>query len=353
MSSAPQISSRHRDRLAVIYVQQSTLAQVRENTESTNRQYGLAEKATSLGWDGSNVLVIDGDLGLSGRSSSIRPGFKELVSRVCVGEVGAIFGLEVSRLARSSADFQRLLEFCSLTDTLIVDADGIYDLRRFNDRLLLGLKGTMSEAELHLLAGRLHESRRAAARRGELRLVLPVGYVHDDVGQVVMDPNEEIRAAITDAFAAFDATGSSYGVVGAFEGRPFPHRAHGGAWSGEVRWGRLTRGRILDLLQNPSYAGAYVYGRCRSQRWIEADGVIRTRTVRVPREEWAVVIQDHHPAYISGRPTSASNSGWRPIARTMGRGLRARARLSSKASCSAEPVGTRCAPTTRASGPTT
>ena len=125
MSSPAQITSRHRDRLAVIYIRQSTLAQVRENTESTNRQYGLAEKATSLGWDGSNVLVIDGDLGLSGRSSSIRPGFKELVSRVCVGEVGAIFGLEVSRLARSSADFQRLLEFCSLTDTLIVDADGI------------------------------------------------------------------------------------------------------------------------------------------------------------------------------------------------------------------------------------
>jgi len=299
MSSPAQITSRHRDRLAVIYVRQSTLAQVRENTESTNRQYGLVEKATSLGWDGSNVLVIDGDLGLSGRSSSIRPGFKELVSRVCVGEVGAIFGLEVSRLARSSADFQRLLEFCSLTDTLIVDADGIYDLRRFNDRLLLGLKGTMSEAELHILAGRLHESRRAAARRGELRLVLPVGYIYDDDGQVVMDPNEEIRAAITDAFAAFDATGSSYGVVGAFEGRPFPHRAYGGAWSGEVRWGRLTRGRILDLLQNPSYAGAYVYGRCRSQRWIDAEGVIRTRTVKVPRQEWEAVIQDHHQAYIS------------------------------------------------------
>jgi len=299
MSSAPQISSRHRDRLAVIYVRQSTLAQKRENTESTNRQYGLVEKATSLGWDASNVLVIDGDLGLSGRSSSLRPGFKELVSRVCVGEVGAIFGLEVSLLARSSADFQRLLEFCSLTDTLIVDADGIYDLRRFNDRLLLGLKGTMSEAELHILAGRLQESRRAAARRGELRLSLPVGYVHDDEGQVVMDPNEEIRDALSDAFAAFEATGSAYGVVGAFEGRLFPHRAYGGAWAGEIRWGRLTRGRIQDLLRNPSYAGAYVFGRFRSERWIDAEGVIRTRTIAVPREQWEVLIRDHHPAYIS------------------------------------------------------
>src|SRR5215472_10364396 len=207
MSSPAQITSRHQDRLAVIYVQQSTLAQVRENTESTNRQHGLVEKATSLGWDASNVLVIDGDLGLSARSSSLRPGFKELVGRVCVGEVGAIFGLEVSRLARSSADFQRLLEFCSLTDTLIVDADGVYDLQNFNDRLLLGLKGTMSEAELHILAGRLQESKRAAARRGALRFPIPVGYVFNDDGQTVMDPHEEIRAAVADIFSAFEATG--------------------------------------------------------------------------------------------------------------------------------------------------
>ncbi len=299
MSSASQITGRHRDRLAVIYIRQSTVAQVRENTESTNRQYALAEKAVSLGWDASKVLVLDGDLGLSGRSAALRPGFKELVSRVCVGEVGAIFGLEVSRLARSSADFQRLLEFCSLTDTLIVDADGVYDLHNFNDRLLLGLKGTMSEAELHILAGRLQESKRAAAHRGELGFPLPVGYVHDEDGQIVLDPNEEIRGAISDAFAAFEATGSAYAVVGTFSGRPFPQRAYGGAWAGDIRWGRLTHGRIQDLLRNPSYAGAYVFGRFRSQRWIDAEGIIRTRTVELPREEWAVLIHDHHPAYIS------------------------------------------------------
>ncbi len=293
------IASRHRERLAVIYIRQSTLAQVRDNTESTARQYALAEKATGFGWDASKVLVIDADLGRSGRSAAARPGFSELVQRVCLGEVGAIFGLEVSRLARSSADFQRLLEFCSLVDTLIVDADGIYDLRSFNDRLLLGLKGAMSEAELHVLAGRLQESKRAAARRGELRLPLPVGYVHDEDGRVVMDPNEEIRAAIADAFAAFARTGSAFGVARAFAGRPFPQRAAGGAWTGEVRWGRLSYARAQDLLHNPCYAGAYVSGRFRSQRFIDAAGVIRTRIVELPRAEWEVLIPDHHPGYIS------------------------------------------------------
>lgn len=297
MSGPDKIASRHRDRLAAVYIRQSTLAQVRMNRESTNRQYGLVEEAVRLGWDASKVLVLDGDLGLSGRSASLRPGFKELVGRVCVGEVGAVFGLEVSRLARNSADFQRLLEFCSLTDTLIVDADGVYDLQNFNDRLLLGLKGTMSEAELHILAGRLQESKRAAASRGELRFPLPVGYVYDE-GEIAMDPNEEIRRAVADVLTAFQTTGSAYGVVGAFADRPFPQRAYGGAWAGEVRWGCLTHSRALGLLSNPAYAGAYVFGRFRSQRRVDADGMIRTRTIELPREEWAVVLQDHHPAYI-------------------------------------------------------
>jgi len=152
MSGPGRITSRHLERLAVVYIRQSSLAQVRENTESTARQYALAPEAARLGWEASKILTIDADLGLSGRSASGRSGFKELVSRVCLGEVGAILGLEVSRLARSSADLQRLVEFCSLTDTLIIDADGVYDLQVFNDRLLLGLKGTMSKAELHILA---------------------------------------------------------------------------------------------------------------------------------------------------------------------------------------------------------
>jgi DNA invertase Pin-like site-specific DNA recombinase len=299
MSGSSQITSHHLERLAVVYIRQSTLAQVREHTESTSRQYALAEEALRLGWDVSRVLVIDSDLGLSGRSAALRPGFKDLVSRVCVGEVGAILGLEVSRLARNSADFQRLLEFCSLTDTLIIDGDGIYDLRNFNDRLLLGLKGTMSEAELHILAGRLKESREAVARRGELRRALPVGYVYDDAGQIAMEANEEIRAAVADLFSMFTATGSAYGVVRAFHDRPFPRRAYGGAWAGEVRWDRLTHGRTLELLSNPTYAGAYVFGRFHNQRWVDRDGNIHTRKVESPREKWAVVLQNHHPGYIS------------------------------------------------------
>ena len=298
MSGPSTITRRHLDRLAMIYVRQSTLTQVREHTESTARQYALTETAQRLGWDPSRIYTIDADLGLSARTASGRVGFKELVSRVCLGEVGAIFGLEVSRLARSSADLQRLLEFCSLSDTLIVDADGIYDLQNFNDRLLLGLKGTMSEAELHILAGRLQESKRAAARRGALRFPIPVGYVFNDDGQTVMDSHEEIRAAVADIFSAFEATGSAYGVVGCFRDRLFPRRAYGGAWAGEIRWGHLTHSRVLGLLSNPAYAGAYVFGRYHSQRVIDPDGTIRTRTVERPRSEWAVIIQDHHPAYI-------------------------------------------------------
>jgi DNA invertase Pin-like site-specific DNA recombinase len=299
MSGSQTITRRHLERLAIVYVRQSTLVQVREHTESTARQYALAEEAARLGWPASAIAIIDADLGLSGRSASSRSGFKQLVSRVCIGEVGAIFGLEISRLARSSADLQRLLEFCSLTDTLIVDADGIYDLRNFNDRLLRGLKGTMSEAELHLLAGRLQESKRAAARRGELRFPLPVGYIYGEDGRTVMDPHDEIRTAVADVFAAFAELGSAYGVVGRFRGRPFPRRAYGGAWAGEIRWGQLTHGRVRGLLANPAYTGAYVFGRYRSDRVVDPDGRIRTRTVERPSSEWPVIIRGHHPAYIS------------------------------------------------------
>ena len=252
MSGPNAITSRHLDRLAIVYVRQSTVMQVRDHTESTLRQYAQSQDATRLGWPASRIVTIDTDLGVSGRSGAARAGFTELVRRVCVGEVGAIFGLEISRLARSSADLQRLLEFCRLTETLIVDADGIYDLQNFNDHLLLGLKGTLSEAELHLLAGRLQESKRAAARRGALRLPLPVGYVYDAEGHTIIDPHEEIRAAIADVFMAFTTTGSAYGVVRAFRDRPFPKRAYGGAWAGDIRWGRLTHDRVLVRMERPA-----------------------------------------------------------------------------------------------------
>ena len=294
-----KITSAHLQRLAVIYVRQSTLAQVRFHRESTERQYALADEAARLGWERDRIVVVDQDLGLSGRDAQKREGFKELVGRVCCGEVGAIFGLEVSRLARSSADLQRLLELSALTDTLIIDADGIYDLHDFNDRLLLGLKGTMSEAELHILAGRLQGAKRAAAERGELRFPLPVGYVHDDDGLTAIDPDQEVQAAIADLFAAFEQTGSAYGVVGVFKDRRFPKRAYGGAWAGELRWGALTHPRVLGVLSNPCYAGAYVFGRYRSRRLVRPDGTITTKVAELPRAEWPIVIQDHHAGYIS------------------------------------------------------
>lgn len=299
MSDPGKITSRHLSRLALVYIRQSTLAQVREHTESTARQYALATEAARLGWDASKIVTIDADLGMSGRSASARSGFKELVSRVCIGEVGAVFGLEVSRLARSSADLQRLVEFCSITDTLVIDGDGVYDLQNFNDRLLLGLKGTMSEAELHVLGGRLQESKRAAARRGDLRFPLPVGYVFDEDGRIIKDTNEEISAAVADVFAAFEATGSAYGVVGVFRQRRFPRRAYGGAWNGDIRWGHLTHSRVLGLLSNPTYTGSYVYGRYRSRRVVDPDGTIRIKAAEVARGEWLVTIPDHHPGYIT------------------------------------------------------
>jgi excisionase family DNA binding protein len=297
--SEQKITRAHRDRLALIYVRQSTLAQVREHTESTERQYALAGEAGRLGWERERIVVIDCDLGVSGRTAAARVGFTDLVGRVCMGEVGAIFGLEVSRLARSSADLQRLLELCSLTDTLIIDGDGIYDLRNFNDRLLVGLKGTMSEAELHILAGRLQGAKRAAAERGDLRFPLPVGYVYDEDGETVMDLDEEVCAAVSDLFAAFVQAGSAYGVVAAFQGRRFPKRAYGGAWAGQLRWGRLTHARVLGVLANPAYAGAYAFGRYRSRRVVAPDGTITTKTIELPRAEWPVLILDHHPGYIS------------------------------------------------------
>ena len=303
MNGEHKITGWHRDRTAVVYLRQSSMVQVREHTESTMRQYGLADEAVRLGWPRSDVDVIDTDLGISGRWGVARQGFTELVGRVCSGEVGAILGIEISRLARSNADVARLMEFARITGTLLIDSDGACDPGDVNDRMLLGLKGTMGEVELHVMAGRLQEAKRAAASRGELRTPLPVGYLYEAHGEpghdVVIDPDAEVQAAIADVLAAFAACGSAYAVVAAFAGRKFPLRAYGGAWAGQLRWGKLTHARVPGILKNPAYAGAYVFGRYSSRRTVDPGGTVHTQIVERPRSEWPVVIKDHHEGYIT------------------------------------------------------
>jgi excisionase family DNA binding protein len=322
MNGALKITASHLERHAVVYIRQSSPAQVRDHTESTARQYALTETATRLGWPPARVIVIDADLGLSGRDAYCRSGLRDLVGRVCVGQVGVILAIEVSRLARSSADFARLLELARLSNTLLADSDGVYDLRDFNDRLILGLKSTISEAELHLMAGRMLAARNAAASRGELRCRLPIGYVYDDEGTCVLDPDEQVRSTVYDVFAAFAATGSAYGVVAAFHGRPFPQRAFGGVWGGHLRWGHLTHVRVLRMLTNPTYAGAYAFGRRSQTRQLRADATVATVTTRRPREQWAVLIHDHHPGYLdwltyldnqAKLAANRTNTGARPV----------------------------------------
>src|SRR6266576_1288402 len=308
MNGEHKITSSHRERAALIYPRQSTMAQVREHTESTRSQYALTDKAAALGWPRTSIEVIDADLGVSGKWGVPREGFTELVTRVCSGDVGAIFGIEITRLARSNADVARLAEFARITGTLLIDPDGVYDPADVNDRVLLGFKGTMGEMELHVMAQRLHANKRAAAERGELRTPLPVGLVHDDAGDIVIDPDAEVQAAIRDVFAAFTASGSAYGVVAAFAGRRFPLRAYGGAWAGQLRWGRLAHARVLGVLKNPAYAGAYVHGRYTSHRTVDPDGTVHTAITERPRAEWPVLIKDHHEGYITWADYLASET---------------------------------------------
>ncbi len=291
-----KITAAHLARRAYLYVRQSTLRQVFENTESTKRQYALRERAIALGWPLDQIVVIDSDQGQSGADSD-RAGFQRLVAAVGVGEVGLVIGLEVSRLARNSADWHRLLEICALSDTLILDEDGLYDPAHFNDRLLLGLKGTMSEAELHVLRARLIGGQRAKAARGELEMRLPVGLVEDGTGQVVLDPDQQVQAAVRSFFATFARTGSATATVRAFreQGLLFPRRLATGAHKDELVWGPLRHNRTLRALKNPRYAGAFTYGRTR-QRHLGGGHV---RVVRLPREQWHTLIQDVHPGYIS------------------------------------------------------
>jgi DNA invertase Pin-like site-specific DNA recombinase len=298
MSEPPtqKVTAEHLRRDAYLYVRQSTYRQVHEHQESTRRQYALRERAIALGWPAEGIVVIDTDLGHSGASATDRPGFQRLVADVGMGRVGLVLGLEVSRLARSSTDWCRLLEICALTETLILDEDGLYDPGNFNDRLLLGLKGTMSEAELHFLRARMRGGVLNKARRGELHTALPVGLVYAPDGQVVLDPDQQVQQAIRCLFATFRRTGSASATVRAFrtQGLSFPRRIWGGAHKGELRWAPLTRSTMMGVLHNPRYAGAYFFGRWRCRK--APHGVRRSRQ---PRNEWIALFPDAHPGYIT------------------------------------------------------
>src|SRR5258706_6161951 len=298
-----KIGASHLERQAVVYVRQSTLIQVRDHTSSATRQYNLVERAQDLGWSPPQIMLIDQDQGHSGASATFRDGFQQVVADVGLGRVGAVFCLEASRLARSCSDWYQLLEICALTDTLVVDEEGIYDPGQYNDRLLLGFKGTMSEAELHWLRQRLLGGKVTKAQQGQLRVRLPVGLVYDPAQRVVLDPDEAVQEAVRLVLTLFDHYGSAIAVVSHFAQHQlrFPTRMWGGTHDGEVVWGRLCNGRVLDLLHNPVYAGAYVYGRTQTRRhpFPGEPRRVKGSTRRVKPEAWSIVLHDVHPSYLS------------------------------------------------------
>jgi DNA invertase Pin-like site-specific DNA recombinase len=291
-----KVTADHLKRDAYLYIRQSSMRQVAEHGESTKRQYALQQRAIAAGWPAERIRVIDCDLGKSGSNAAGRNGFQELVSDVALAKAGIVMGLEVSRLARNSADWHRLIELCALTATLILDEDGIYDPASFNDRLLLGLKGTMSEAELHILKARMRGGRLSKARRGELRIQPPVGLVYRADGTIDLDPDAEVRGALRLLFETFERTGSAMRTVRFFwdQGIPFPRRLRKGPNKGELRWAPPQHARILQVLHNPRYAGAFVYGRTRTRH--RPDGSM-TQT-HVPRDQWQIVIPSIHRGYI-------------------------------------------------------
>jgi DNA invertase Pin-like site-specific DNA recombinase len=295
-----KIQSSHLQRQAVVYVRQSTLQHVERHQESTRLQYALVDRAVELGWSPSQILLIDEDLGRSGASAEGRPGFQRLMAEVGLDHVGIVLGIEISRLARSSRDWYQLLEVCGLFATLIGDADGIDDPQTYNDRLLLGLKGTMSEAELHILKQRMLEGKRAKARRGELHTLLPRGDVRAPSGEVLKDPDAQVRGVIETVFRQFQRCGTINGVLRYLVDHhiQWPDRVRSGPRTGELDWRRPNRVTLSNLLRNPIDAGAYVYGRRPTDPRRRQPGRPSTGRTVAPPQQWEVLIKDHLPAYI-------------------------------------------------------
>jgi len=293
-----KITAGHRSRDAVIYVRQSTFTQTQENTESLALQYELRAHAAELGWAEHQISVIDEDLARSAASTSGRLGFTDLVAAVGLGRVGIIIGREVSRLARNNSDWYQVLDLCSITDTLIADCDGVYHPGQFNDRLVLGLKGQMAEAELHMLRTRLTAALRHKAARGELRQHLPVGLDYDDDGQVILSPDEAVRAAISQVYALFGQLTSARQVMMTLRARGLllPRRKPGAR---RIWWAEASYPAVHDMLTNPAYAGAFVFGRTRTEKHVGADGKVACRERLLPQDQWEVLIPGHHPGYLS------------------------------------------------------
>ena len=294
MNASLKVQSRHLERNAYLYIRQSSMRQVIENVESTQRQYALRGRATALGWRDDQIIVIDSDQGESGASASWREGFQRLVSDVGMGRAGIVMGLEVSRLARNNADWHRLLEICALADTLILDEDGVYDPAIFNDRLLLGLKGTMSEAELHVIKARLRGGILNKARRGEYRCPLPTGFAYDEAGEVALDPDSQVRETIAYFFETFSRAGSASQTIKVFrnEGLRFPSRIRNQKL---MIFQPLTISTAIRTLNNPRYAGAYVYGRRQYRRAVDGKKLLRKRECN----DWLACIPNAHPGYIT------------------------------------------------------
>lgn len=308
MTEPTKIKAAHLRRTACVYLRQSSPAQVEVNRESTDRQYALVARAEDLGWPRAQIAVIDEDLGVSGSGFAARSGFARLAAEVALGHVGIVLGLEVSRLARNNADWYRLLDLCGIADTLIGDADGTYHPGLFNDRLLLGLKGTMSEAELHVLRARLDGGIRNKAARGELRRGLPVGFVWGDAdGEIRFHPDEAVRTAIRTVFERFTALGSVRRVWLWLrsEGLSFPLRSHAKA---EIQWVAPSYTAVHSVLTNPVYAGAYAFGKSRRERYLDENGTLKKRTRHLPRAEWSVLLQDHHEGFIDWQTYEANQA---------------------------------------------
>jgi DNA invertase Pin-like site-specific DNA recombinase len=296
-----KIGPRHWERLAVVYVRQSTMQQVLEHQESTRLQYGLVRRAIAWGWPEARVLVIDDDQGRSGTSAEGRHGFQRLVAEVGLDHVGLILGVEMSRLARSSKDWHQLLEICALFGTLIADLDGIYDPSQYNDRLLLGLKGTMSEAELHLLKQRMYQGILQKARRGALSFALPIGYVHNASGEVVYDPDEQVQHVVRLIFRKFDELGTLHALLRYLVQHDIQLgvRVREGPAKGILEWRRPNRMTLQNMLKHPMYAGAYTYGRRQVDARKKQPGRPSTGRVTRPRPAYHVLLKDHVPAYIT------------------------------------------------------